>query len=146
MTDIPGYTPGCSEEWSAVLEMYGRQTGSQTGSQAGSQAGSQTGSQAGRQAPDGGEGSGITWSRLAALLVQEVGPEEAMAVLEAAALPDGVLSPTFYQACLMAAMVETHQRYRHNSRAGTIRSPSVHYRYRNQPIHIHTVIMLYPFR
>jgi len=103
VTDIPGYTPGCSEEWSAVLEMYGSQTGSQTGSQAG------------RQAPDGGEGSGITWSRLAALLVQEVGPEEAVAVLEAAALPDGVLSPTFYQACLMAAMVETHQRYRHNS-------------------------------
>ena len=111
MTDVPGYTPGCCEEWSAVFEMYG----SQTGSQAGSQAGSKAGSQAGRQAPDGGEGSGITWSRLAALLVQEVGPEEAVAVLEAAALPDGVLSPTFYQACLMAAMVETHQRYRHNS-------------------------------
>ena len=44
---------------------------------------------------------------------------------------------------IQALVVSTYKTCLLRIRAGTIQSLSVHYRYRNQPIHIDTVIMLY---
>ena len=51
----------------------------------------------------------ITWNYLAILLVREIGPEKAVAVLESIDLPDGVLSPNFHRACLLSGMVKRQQ-------------------------------------
>lgn len=55
----------------------------------------------------------ITWEKLAILLVQYRGPENAVSLLEGLDLPDGVLDSEFYQTCLLSGMVQQQQRYVH---------------------------------
>ncbi|WAR03727.1 HPS5-like protein [Mya arenaria] len=85
-----GYMPHSAEEWKELLLLYK--------------------SICVDQSEDATDSDLLTWSSLAILLVRYVGPEGAVSLLEECQVPDGVLSPEFFQTCLLSGLVNNYQR------------------------------------
>ncbi|XP_060604075.1 BLOC-2 complex member HPS5-like [Ruditapes philippinarum] len=90
-----GYVPLSVPDWQRVLATY------QQINQAGNQTSQEVSCDCSKL---------ITWNNLAILLVRNVGPEEAISLLEKQNLLEGVLSKEFYQVCLLSGMVQKQQR------------------------------------